>query len=109
MDAHSGLYKGLSLRKGYYINGGTMQAGGLSYDWYIKNLCCDNPSYAEMEKQITSVSPGADGMLYMPYILGERAPYFDTGAKGAFLGLKATHTRAHMSRSVMEGVALHWL
>lgn len=60
-----------------------------------------------MEKQITSVSPGADGMLYMPYILGERAPYFDTGAKGAFLGLKATHTRAHMSRSVMEGVALH--
>lgn len=107
MDAHSGLYKGLSLRKGYYINGGTMQAGGLSYDWYIKNLCCDNPSYAEMEKQITSVSPGADGMLYMPYILGERAPYFDTGAKGAFLGLKATHTRAHMSRSVMEGVALH--
>ena len=43
----------------------------------------------------------------MLFILGERAPYFDTGAKGAFLGLKATHTRAHMSRSVMEGVALH--
>ena len=43
----------------------------------------------------------------MLFILGERAPYFDTGAKGGFLGLKATHTRAHMSRSVMEGVALH--
>ena len=110
MDVHSGLYKGLSLRNGYYINGGTMQAGGLSYDWYIKNLHSNGVkclSYNEIEKQILSVPPGSEGMLYMPYILGERAPYFDMEVKGAFLGLKATHTHAHMSRSVMEGVALH--
>ena len=114
MDPDSGLYKGLSLKKGYYINGGTMQAGGLSYDWYAKNLWgntsiengADLP-YADVDRQVQSSSPGANGLLYMPYILGERAPWFDTELKGAFLGLKATHTKEDLSRSVMEGVALH--
>ena len=114
MEPDSGLYKGLSLKKGYYINGGTMQAGGLSYDWYVKNLWGNDSTeneakapYAEVERQIRASSPGANGLLYMPYILGERAPWFDTEVKGAFLGLKATHTKADLSRSIMEGVALH--
>lgn len=113
-DPDMGLYKGLSLKKGCYINGGTMQAGGLSYDWYVKNIWGNaSPEssayipYTQVEHRIESSPPGADGLIFMPYILGERAPYFDTELKGAFLGLKATHTRADLSRSVMEGVALH--
>lgn len=113
MDPDSGLYKGLSLKKGGYINGGTMQAGGLSYDWFLRRisaLTADSPAkdlYAAAEDLIRASSPGAGGALFMPYILGERAPWFDHTANGAFLGLSQQSSRADLARSVMEGVALH--
>ena len=51
-----------------------------------------------------SVPPGADKLLYLPYLMGERTPVLDANARGAFFGLSARHTRAHMARAVLEGV-----
>lgn len=117
MDPDSGLYKGLSLKKGGYINGGTMQAGGLSYDWYLRRISgllpsdtaegCSKKAYEAAEALIQASQPGAGGVLFMPYILGERAPWFDHTANAAFLGLSQQSRREDLARSVMEGVALH--
>ena len=49
--------------------------------------------------------PGAKGVLFLPYLAGERAPYADPNARGVFFGLSLGHTRAHMARAIMEGVA----
>ena len=52
------------------------------------------------------VSAGSEGLLFLPYLAGERTPYADADARGAFLGLSLRHTRAHMARSVMEGITM---
>jgi xylulokinase len=63
-------------------------------------------SYAEMDEVASKVSPGADGVLFLPFLTGERSPYWDADLRSAFLGVSAAHGRAHMSRAVLEGVAL---
>ena len=54
-----------------------------------------------------SVPPGADGLLFLPYLLGERSPYWNPQARGAFVGLTMTHGRPEMARAVLEGVAFN--
>ena len=49
--------------------------------------------------------PGAEGLLFLPYLTGERTPYADPLARGAFVGLTVRHTQPHMTRAVLEGVA----
>ncbi len=51
------------------------------------------------------MAPGSDGLLFLPYLTGERTPHPDPHARGAFVGLTVRHTRAHLVRSVLEGVA----
>lgn len=61
---------------------------------------------ARVERDAALVPAGADGLLFHPYLYGERAPVFDPTLRASFLGLAAHHTRAHLMRAVMEGVAL---
>ena len=60
-----------------------------------------------MEKKAKSVAPGCNGLVFLPYPLGERTPYWNPKAKGAFIGLTLQHNECHLLRSVLEGVAFH--
>jgi len=64
-------------------------------------------SYQMMDKKAAKIPVGSSNLLYLPYLMGERSPYWNPFAKGAFIGLSIKHTRNHMIRAVMEGVALN--
>ncbi|MBQ7822027.1 MAG: xylulokinase [Clostridia bacterium] len=83
---------------------GCIQAAGLSLNWFRNNLAKDL-SYKEIDAAAESVAPGCDGLIYLPYLMGERTPILDTNARGTFFGLSAMHTREHMARAVIEGVS----
>ena len=61
-------------------------------------------SFEAMSTQAAHISPGSEGLLFLPYLTGERTPHLDPFASGAFIGLTARHTPAHLMRAVMEGV-----
>lgn len=98
---------------GLWRDSGTMQAGGFSYSWFRKLLGGGNPgteatvSYARLEAEAEASPPGAGGMLYLPYLMGERSPWWDNRLRGAFLGLRSDTERGDMVRAVLEGVALN--
>jgi xylulokinase len=84
----------------YHLMGVTLSAGG-SLSWWRETLGGD---YDEMVDAASDVPPGSEGLLFLPYLSGERAPHLDPKARGAFFGLTARHGAAHMTRAVMEGV-----
>jgi xylulokinase len=86
---------------------GVTQAAGLSLRWIRDRLAEDGPalSYDALAAEAERVAPGADGVLWAPYLMGERTPHLDPGVRAALTGLAAHHTRGHLVRAVMEGVA----
>jgi sugar (pentulose or hexulose) kinase len=101
----SGLTFGLLPLVGrWYWLGGLSSSGG-SLDW-LRGILGDPPlSYAQLHAIQESLGPGPGDLLYMPYLAGSGAPRPDPSARGAFIGLAATHTRADMLRAVLEGAA----
>lgn len=101
---------------GLYSPNGTMQTAGGAYQW-LKNTVCRYEShiaeqqgksaYALMDAEIAKSLPGSNGVTFLPYLLGERAPRWNVDARGAFIGLKMENTRADMLRSVMEGITMN--
>ncbi|HID87017.1 MAG TPA: xylulokinase [Anaerolineae bacterium] len=85
-----------------YFPTGTMQAAGGSRDWLIRVL-----GEEVSETAIAEVEPGAQGLLFLPYLIGERSPHWNPLARGAFVGLTMSHGRAEMARAVLEGVAFN--
>lgn len=83
---------------------GVTQAAGLSLNWFRKN-CASALSYREIDALCESVPLGAEKLLYLPYLMGERTPILDADARGVFFGLSAMHQTAHMARAVIEGVS----
>ena len=67
----------------------------------------DGSVYDEINRQIAQVPPGANGVLFLPYLMGERSPWWDAQAKGAFLGLGPESTQSEILRAVMEGVCMN--
>jgi xylulokinase len=89
---------------------GVTQGAGLSLRWFRDQFGgasrgdgCD--SYEELTKEASLVSSGCDGLIWAPYLMGERTPHLDPFARAALVGLTASHTRAHIVRAIMEGVA----
>lgn len=87
---------------------------GVSYNWMRDELCQREQLEAERDgkniydcinSQIAQVPFGANGVIYLPYLLGERSPWWDDRAKGAFLSLRKSTTHADMLRAVMEGIS----
>jgi xylulokinase len=78
----------------------TLSAGG-SLRWWrdVTGL-----GYDDLVAEAETVEPGSEGLVFLPYLTGERTPHLDARASGLFLGLTASHTRAHMTRALMEGV-----
>ena len=92
---------------------GVTQAAGFSLKWFRDNFCHEEMITADgmgkdpyylMDKQAERIPIGAERLLYLPYLNGERTPHLDPDARGVFFGLSAMHTRQHMLRAVMEGV-----
>lgn len=82
-------------------------SGGLSLRW-LRDLLGwqDRPdAYAHLSALAAQTPPGADGLIFLPYLAGERTPHFDPQASGLFLGLRLHHHTGHLARAVMEGVA----
>lgn len=97
------------LDPAYLFPTGTMQAAGASFDWLERLLRGGGEGvlYDALEAGAGDVPPGANGLLFLPYLLGERSPHWNPRARGAFLGLTMSHGRAEMARAVLEGVALN--
>ncbi len=93
---------------------GVTQGAGLSLKWFRDNFCNAEKETAKymgvdeyylMDKQAETVPIGANRLLYLPYLMGERTPHLDPDARGMFFGLSAMHTKKEMLRAVLEGVS----
>jgi xylulokinase len=84
---------------------GVTQAAGLSLKWLRSVLEPNASSYDALTVEAAGAPPGSDGVLWAPYLMGERTPHCDPTIRAALLGLAANHGRAHIIRAVMEGVA----
>jgi xylulokinase len=87
----------------WHLMGVMLSAAG-SLRWYRDTLAPDM-DYDELLAPAAGVSPGCEGLLFLPYLTGERTPHPDPLARGAFVGLTVRHTQAHLVRAVLEGVA----
>lgn len=88
----------------WHLMGVMLSAGG-SLRW-LRDTIAPGTSYEALVEPAAAVAPGSDGLIFLPYLTGERTPHPDPEARGAFVGLTTRHTRAHLVRAVLEGVAL---
>jgi xylulokinase len=97
------------LMSDYYFSLGTMQAAGGAYGWLERLLHPEGLAQAlqVMDAQASSVPAGASGLLFLPYLMGERSPYWNPLARGAMVGLAMSHSQPELVRAVLEGVAFN--
>jgi xylulokinase len=95
---------------GRWLVMGVTQSAGLSLRWFRDQFGANEnhqrESYEKLMDEAAVAPPGCDGLLWAPYLMGERTPYLDPRARGALIGITASHTRAHVIRAILEGVAL---
>lgn len=96
----------------WHVMGVMLSAGG-ALQWFRNTLCKEErdkatasgrDAYEYITENASSIKPGAEGLIFLPYLTGERTPHKDPYAKAAFIGLSLRHTKAHMARAVLEGV-----
>ncbi len=102
------------FKKGLYFAAGTMQTGGGAYGWF-KNVMCEKEQedsnnkdidvYEILNNKAAEVEAGSDGLIFLPYLMGERTPLWDSNARGAFIGITIRHRKEHFIRAILEGVA----
>ncbi|PUZ28350.1 gluconate kinase [Chitinophaga parva] len=102
IDAQQRLFT--YILKDQYVSGGAINNGGVVLQWYAKQFMPNTPFTTALE-QALALPPGAEGLLCLPYLMGERAPVWDSLARGAFVGIQPGHTPAHFLRALMEGMA----
>ena len=97
-----------------FMSIGAVLSAGHSYQWLREQLGTKQLrkgqvprgiAYNLMDEEAESVEPGSDGLIFLPYLMGERTPHRDHNARGVFFGLSLSHKRQHMIRAVLEGVA----
>jgi xylulokinase len=90
---------------GLFICGGPFATSGRALPWLMSVTGYGPADFADVEADAAGIAPGADGIVFLPYLAGERTPVWDDHARGMFFGLTERHTRAHLARAVFEGVA----
>jgi xylulokinase len=95
---------------GLWYTLGATNTAATAYQWLCRTALKATPSqpqieYAAMDRLASTVPAGAEGVLFLPYLEGERTPFWDPSLRGAFVGLSSAHTSAHLARAVLEGVA----
>ena len=94
----------------WHMMGVSLSAAG-SLEWFCQQLCKELMAgknidpYEVLNREAEAVSAGSEGLFFLPYLAGERTPHADPDARGSFVGLTLKHTRGHLVRSIMEGVA----
>jgi xylulokinase len=83
---------------------GVTQGAGLSLQWF-RNRLAPGPDYDALMQEAAQSPPGAHGLFWLPYLMGERTPHLDASARGGWIGLTASHTRADLIRALIEGVS----
>jgi xylulokinase len=110
LDAKGRLHTFCHAIPGRWHVMGVTQAAGLSLRWIRDQLGAGaddgRDPYERLTEEAARARPGSDGLLWTPYLMGERTPHLDPKARGALVGLTASHTRAHVIRAVLEGVAM---
>ena len=84
---------------------GTIQCGGDALNWAVSNLLDGNATVEDAEEMARDVPPGAEGVFFLPTLMGERTPYWDPNTRGVLWGFSLYHTRKHIARAVYEGIA----
>jgi gluconokinase len=96
------------LRDDLYVSGGAINNGVVLLKWYSEHFLqrpfATASDLAWFVQQAAAAPAGADGLIFLPYILGERAPVWDASARGVFFGIHAGHTQAHFMRAIIEGI-----
>ncbi|HVU95921.1 MAG TPA: gluconokinase [Puia sp.] len=100
-DAQERIFRYI-LTPDLYVCGGATNNGGGAVQWFATNLGGGRP-VEELVRGAFEVA-GSDGLIFLPYLLGERAPVWNADARGVFFGIKASHGRAHFMRAVLEGI-----
>lgn len=116
LDPQKRTFTWAHVVKGLYHPCGTMQTAAASYEWLRREICreeaekggAEGRSAFEVMNETAAASPaGANGLIYLPYLLGERSPRWNPLARGGFVGLTMAHTRSDIVRSVLEGVSMN--
>ncbi|MES2107469.1 MAG: gluconokinase [Bacteroidota bacterium] len=89
-----------------FICGGPINNGGIALQWWLKNNNTElsEKAYDYFFQQVASTPAGSDGLVFLPYLTGERAPIWDSESSGTFFNIKLQHTQSHFSRAVLEGI-----
>jgi len=102
-----------ALTENHWVLGGAVNNGGIILRWVRDNFAEMEVAVARQQQQdpyelltalAATVPPGSDGLIFHPYLAGERSPLWDADARGSFFGLNLHHTRSHLVRAVMEGI-----
>jgi len=116
IDPKMRIFNFYHLDPGWITPTGTMQTAGASYKWLRDKICWREVEeaekkgvdpYAIMDSEAKEVEPGAGKLVFLPYLMGERAPWWNPNARGVFFGLTLAHERRNMIRAVLEGVAFN--
>jgi len=109
LDPHGRLHTFSHAVPGRWMAMGVTQAAGLSLRWFRDQFGCGSNGFGESYEKLTAEAAqapaGCDDLCWAPYLMGERTPYLDPKARGMLAGLTASHTRAHVIRAILEGVA----
>lgn len=95
------------LDENTFICGGPVNNGGNVFQWLIRDFlkqAPDDQTFEALFDEIDAIKAGSEGLIFLPYLNGERAPIWDAKSCGSFFGIKTKHTRSHFSRSVIEGI-----
>lgn len=97
----------------WWVIGGIVSSGGIVYDWFVRQCAGadgggepDHGLHSALNDLAARVPPGAEGLIFLPYLAGEQCPVWDPETTGAFVGLTLRHGRGHLARAVYEGIAL---
>lgn len=98
------------LTKDVFISGGPINNGGVVLKWYaevfLRKTMKTSSDYDALLQEINEIKPASDGLIFIPFLLGERAPIWNSEACGAFFGIRNFHTQPHFTRAVVEGISM---
>lgn len=92
------------LKDSQYLTLGAVNNGAIVLQWLKETILKTTASYEELFEEAEKIPAGSDGLLFVPYLLGERAPIWDASAQGTLLGMQIIHTQAHLVRATLEGI-----
>ena len=104
-DSHGRLHTFCHALPSRWYLLGAMLSAGMALRWARQVLRCDQVSYRELDQMAGAVPIGAEGLVFLPYLVGERSPLMDPQARGTFAGLTLRHDTGHLIRAVLEGIS----